>query len=204
MTFEPAPETVSLEIVGMVHDGGDTVVLLAPQEKAFWTDFSASAEYSDGGADPLDRYSKRVIRKLAQDWGGQAVFPSDGPPYPPFIAWALDSDEAWSSPVGLLVHKRQGLWLSFRGAVRIPHLLPLPEPARSPCSYCMGPCITACPVMAFAGGSYDVAACKAHLETPEGAECYKGCKVRRACPISQSYGRLEAQSEFHMKAFHPK
>jgi len=58
--------------------------------------------------------------------------------------------------------------------------------------------------MAFAGGSYDVAACKAHLETPEGAECYKGCKVRRACPISQSYGRLEAQSEFHMKAFHPK
>jgi len=80
----------------------------------------------------------------------------------------------------------------------------LPEPARSPCSYCIGPCITACPVMAFAGGSYDVAACKAHLETPEGAECYQGCKVRRACPISQSYGRLEAQSEFHMKAFHPK
>jgi len=45
MTFEPAPETVSLEIVGMVHDGGDTVVLLAPHKQAFWTDFSASAEY---------------------------------------------------------------------------------------------------------------------------------------------------------------
>jgi hypothetical protein len=204
MTFEPAPETVSLEIVGQVHEGDDTVVLLAPHKDTFWSDFSASAEFSDGMPDPLDRYSKRIVRKLADDWGGQAVFPSDGPPYPPFIAWALDSGETWSSPVGLLVQKRQGLWLSFRGAIRIPRPLPLPDAARSPCSYCMGPCITACPVMAFASGSYDVAACKAHLDTPEGAECYKGCKVRRACPISQSYGRLEEQSEFHMKAFHPK
>lgn len=205
MMLDPAPDSVALEIVGQLAGGPDTIILLGPKEPEFWPAFSSSEEFADGAPDPLDRYSKRIVGELAQDWGGKAVFPSDGPPYPPFITWALESGEIWSSPVGLMVHHRQGLWLSFRGAVRLEgQELQAPKASRSPCSYCMGPCISACPVGAFAGGSYDVEACKARLDTAEGADCWKGCLVRRACPISQSYGRLSEQSEFHMKAFYPK
>ena len=46
---------------------------------------------------------------------------------------------------------------------------------------------------------YDVAACVAHLKT--GAACLDGCLVRRACPAAAGWGRLKAQSAFHMRAF---
>ena len=107
--LDPAPDSVALEIVGQLADGPDTIILLGPKEPEFWPAFSSSEEFADGAPDPLDRYSKRIVGELAQDWGGKAVFPSDGPPYPPFITWALESGEIWSSPVGLMVHHRQGL-----------------------------------------------------------------------------------------------
>lgn len=203
--IEDTAHAVGLTVLGALHEAGDTIVLLGPDEPAFWPLFKASPEYSDGQPDPMDRWSKRVIRGLTDTFDASAVFPSDGPPYPPFISWALETGRCWSSPVGLLVHDKAGLFASFRGALRLSSEIALPKtPPQSPCSYCMGPCITACPVMAFASGQYDVAACKAHLDTDEGADCYQGCKVRKSCPVSQSYGRLAEQSEFHMKAFHPK
>ncbi len=204
--IEGAAQSAGLTIVGALHpqDGG-TLLLLGPDEPAFWSYFSSSSEFDDGDQDPLDRWSKRVIGVLAGQFKAEAIFPSDGPPYPPFLQWALDSGRCWSSPVHLLVHDKAGLFLSFRGALRLTEQLELPNlTTRSPCSYCVGPCITVCPVMAFASGNYDVAACKAHIETTAGYDCYSGCMVRRACPVSQSYGRLAEQSEFHMKAFHPK
>lgn len=196
---------VDLELLGGAPDGDDTILLLGPREPGFWPAFTASSEYADGAPDPLDRWSKRVIGALARDWGGTAVFPSDGPPYPPFITWALASGRAWVSPVGLLVHDRQGLWLSFRGAVRLPGRLDLATGIR-PCDTCKGqPCRTACPVDALKPDDYDVAACRGFLDTPAGHDCRdKGCAARRACPVSRAYGRDPAQSRFHMKAFHPK
>jgi epoxyqueuosine reductase len=201
-----AAQALGLSIVGGLHPPeGGTLLLLGPDEPAFWGLFNSSKEKADGAANPMDRWSKRVIGALALRYDAQADFPSDGPPYPAFLQWALDSGRCWSSPVHLLVHDKAGLFLSFRGALRLPQRLELPPtPSQSPCSHCMGPCITACPVGAFASGAYDVDACRAHLDTSAGRDCYKGCKVRRACPVSHAYGRLEEQSEFHMKAFHPK
>jgi len=82
--------------------------------------------------------------------------------------------------------------------------LPASMPGVSPCETCTArPCVSACPVNALnAETSYDVPACKAYLDTPAGTDCMsKGCKVRRACPISQRFARPKAQSAFHMKAF---
>ena len=228
MTYEPAAEIYGLETVAALHKSASTLYLLAPHEPdvwpafpasaeyvdrerpddpGFWATFTASPEYADGAPDPLDRWSKRVIGALADAWGGVAMFPSDGPPYPPFIAWALASGDVWTSPVGLLVHHRQGLWLSFRGAVRVPVRLPLPlGPAQSPCESCADqPCRTACPAGALTPGGYDTAACHAWLDTAEGRDCLtRGCVVRRACPVSARFGRSEDQSGFHMRAFHPR
>ena len=51
-------------------------------------------------------------------------------------------------------------------------------------------------------GGYDVAGCHAYLDTAPGADCLdRGCAVRRACPVGAAL-RGEAQSAFHMAAFH--
>ncbi|MEJ1991042.1 MAG: ferredoxin [Maritimibacter sp.] len=204
MTYSAEAAGANLELLATVQEDGSTILLLGPREPGFWAAFSTSPEYTDGLPDPMDRWSKRVIGTLAQRWGGEALFPSDGPPYPPFIAWALGSGQIWSSPVTLLVHAHQGLWTSFRGAVRVPGSYALPE-VENPCESCAGqPCRSACPVNALTAEGYDVAACKAFLDQPEGQDCRdQGCAVRRACPVGQGYDRLAEQSRFHMRAFHP-
>ncbi|MEC3861426.1 ferredoxin [Mesobacterium sp. TK19101] len=184
-------------------EGCASLVLLGPDEPAFWPLFSTSDEYFDGNPDPLDRWSKRVIGALAREWGGHAVFPSDGPPYPPFIAWARDSDHAWVSPVGLLVHDAAGLFISYRGAVALPQVVQAAPVGVMPCLSChAAPCTTACPVGALSLAEYDVAACKAHLRSDLGHDCRdNGCLARRACPVAVDFERLPVQSAFHMAAF---
>lgn len=199
---DPVPPK-GLRIAGIAPEGAGAALLLSPDEPDFWWIFTASPEYADGRPDPMDRWSKRVIGAWADDLGARAVFPSDGPPYPPFAAWALASGRCFSSPVGMLVHDRMGLFVSFRGAV----LLNEPPPARpaspSPCTDCARPCLSACPAGAFTP-AYAPDRCHAHLDRPEGQDCLSmGCRVRRACPISQGCGRLPSQSAWHMKAFHP-
>lgn len=203
MKLEPALEIHALEILGELHDGGTTILLLGPREPGFWAHFTAQPEYSDGLPDPLDRWSKRAIGWLARALSGRAIFPSDGPPYPPFQDWALRSGQAFVSPVGMLVHARAGLMLSFRGALRLPGQRRLPAAAANPCETCADqPCLSACPVDALGPKGYDVPACKAHIANPAGQDCMtQGCAARRACPISQTYGRVAEQSAFHMRAF---
>lgn len=195
-----------LTVMGAVEkdlpDGIETLVLLGPLEPGFWSVFSASQEHSDGVRDPLDRWSSRVIGAMAEELGGEAYFPFGGPPYQPFLKWARMSGQAHVSPVGLLVHERAGLMVSYRGAIGFSYAISMPKAGSRPCDTCEDqPCLTACPVGALGGDTYDVAACKADLDRAENDCMARGCAVRRACPVSQSYGRVEAQSAFHMRAF---
>ncbi len=215
MNFERLRQTVQnshLEIFAAFHPGPDdlapntckTLLLLGPHEPGFWAHVSSQPEFTDGAQNPLDRWSKRIAGKIASAISAQAVFPSDGPPYPPFIAWALQSGWVYASPVGLLVHHRAGLFVSFRAALALSWAMDLPKPPPTPCETCsQQPCRTACPIGALSRSQYDVEACRSYLSTPAGDRCKKqGCLARRSCPASQSYGRLDAQSAFHMKAFH--
>jgi len=64
------------------------------------------------------------------------------------------------------------------------------------------PCLSACPVDAFSGTSYDVAACAAHIGSTAGEDCMAGgCLARRACPVGQAFAYGPAQAQFHMRAF---
>lgn len=212
-TLSQEAEALGLRILGGFHPGpGDgapegcgTLLLIGPAEPAFWPLFQGSPEYRDGARDPLDRWSKRVLGGWAAEHGGVAIFPSDGPPYAPFIAWAKATGRVHNSPAGILVHDLAGLMVSFRGALALPERVALPPAPPSPCDTCTArPCLSACPVGALAEGQdYDVPACHAFLDSAEGQGCItRGCAVRRACPVSQSYGRVEAQSAFHMRSFH--
>ena len=180
------------------HDDG-SLVLVGPDEPAFWPIFSASPEFKDGMPDPLDRWSKRMLGPIAAAAGGIAYFPSDGPPFRPFYTWALRSGRMWASPIGFLVHDTAGLWASFRGAVWVPEVL-APVSAEQPCLACDAPCTSACPAEALRDG-YDVTACKSHINGPDTVDCTgSGCAARRACPVGQG-NRLRAQARFHMEAF---
>ncbi|WP_299931634.1 ferredoxin [uncultured Pelagimonas sp.] len=209
--IDHAARGLGLALRGVLHPKPDatldpatqTLALLGPDEPDFWGIFTQSPEYLDGEPDPMDRWSKRITMPLAERWQGQALFPSDGPPYPPFLGWATASGAAWSSPVGLLVHKDAGLFVSYRCAIALPFHVSLPAPSVIPCKTCDAPCEGACPVSAIAKDHpYDVARCKAHMRSSDGVECREnGCLVRRACPVATNFRRLPAQSAFHMAAF---
>ncbi len=197
--FHPGPEDLAPE-------GTGTLILLGPREPGFWAHVQAAPEFADGQADPLDRWSARAIGALAAELNAEALFPFGGPPYRPFISWALRSGRAWQSPAGLLVHDQAGLMVSYRGAFAFRERLDLPPAPEKPCETCADkPCLTACPVGALSAETgYNLAACHGFLDTADGQDCMaRGCKARRACPVSQGYARLEEQSAFHMRSFHP-
>ncbi|MFN0114696.1 MAG: ferredoxin [Paracoccaceae bacterium] len=187
-----------------VPEGTGTLVLLGPEGPGFWAEMTGSPEWHDGRPDPVDRWSRRAIGGMACDLGGKARFPFAGPPWQPFIAWAKRSGRAWASPVTILVHDVAGLFVSYRGAILLEERLDLPPPPPCPCDTCEGrPCLTACPPRALTGAGYDVPACHAFLDTEPGRDCLgQGCLVRRACPVSQGYGRVAGQSAYHMRQFH--
>lgn len=182
-------------------EGTRTLVLIGPAEPGFWPHLLAQPEWS--GPDPVDRWSRRVIGQIACDFGAKALFPFGGPPWHPFHEWALRSGQAWQSPVRLLVHARQGLMVSYRGALALHSALDLPPPAPRPCDTCPAPCLAACPASALTGAGYDLPACHAFLDCDQGASCMDGgCLVRRACPLSATYARMPEHSAYHMRMFH--
>lgn len=202
--------THALAVAGIVQasdtalpDGVVSLLLLAPDGPRFWAHFTASDAYLDGAPDPMDRWSKSVIDAMAQKFGAQPFYPFDARPHHPFYTWALASGRAFKSPVQWLVHDQAGLWLSFRGALGFGQRIEMAS-APPPCTECARPCATACPIGALTDKGYDLDACHAFLDRPDGALCLtQGCRVRAACPVSQSHGRVPAQSEFHMRQFHP-
>ncbi|MEM1066045.1 MAG: ferredoxin [Pseudomonadota bacterium] len=201
-----------LDIFGAFHPvegdksppGIHTLLLLGPHEPGFWDIITASPEWGDGGGDPVDRWSTRVIGALAEKLGATALFPFGGPPYQPFIHWAKRSGRAWASPVDILVHDHAGLMVSYRGALALAEQIVLPPPPNAPpCATCVGqPCRTACPVGALTPAGYNVPHCQRYLTTLPDNRCMSGgCEVRTACPISKRYGRRPGQSAYHMRQF---
>ena len=181
--------------------GTRTLLLLGPREPGFWQAVQASPEWA--APDPVDRWSRRVVGQLACDLGGKALFPFGGPPWQPFYTWALRTGAVWESPVKLLVHGSQGLFVSFRGALALREVVDLPAAPARPCDACAKPCLTACPVGALTGAGYNLPACHGFLDSTAGQGCMTGgCGVRSTCPLSQAYARMPEQSAYHMRQFH--
>jgi hypothetical protein len=209
--LEQAARARHLTVLGGFHpnetdktpEGCKTLVLLGPDEPAFWPAFTQSPEGQDGAPDPMDRWSSRVIGALATEVQAHPLYPFGGAPFQPFYSWALRTGRIHASPVHFLVHDHAGLFVSFRGALALRDHIDVPPPPPNPCLTCVTqPCKTACLSDALTPAGYDVPRCKAFLDTPEGAEnLATGCNVRRACPVSQNFGRLPAQSAYHMRQF---
>lgn len=216
MTFEATQseaQKYGLAIYGGFHGGTSdglhrdhqSLLMLGPGRQ-FWPQIKTAPEYNDGLPNPIDRWSARILSLLADTLNATPFLPFTGPPYTPFLAWALKTNRAWISPVGMLVHDTAGLMVSYRGALGFVERLNLPKTGTIPCDGCSRPCLTACPVNALeAQSGYKTEACHGHLNTSDGKDCLsRGCLVRRACPHSVGANRSPEQSAHHMAYFHPE
>jgi hypothetical protein len=200
--FHPAPAD------GVPSLAGDrraaTVLLVGNAGRDLWPAFRAASEFGSG-PESLNRWTRRILDRIADGIGAVALYPFEGPPYLPFQRWAQRADAVHPSPVGMLIHPDFGLWHAYRGALVLDRALDLPRADRrpSPCETCRDrPCLTACPVDAFGADGYDVAACAGHVGGPAGTACRtRGCRARRACPVGRGCSYLPAHAAFHMAAF---
>lgn len=183
----------------------NAIALVGNIGSSYWPAFRASKEFADGGADPLDRWSRRVAQAVAAEFSLQAVFPFEGPPYLPFQRWAARAEGLRQSPIGIMMHPEHGLWHSYRFALIGAGFESAPayHGVESPCIACRDkPCLETCPVGAFDGKAYDVDACAAYLAETPAAGCHQtGCLARLACPVAPQLRYLPEQGAFHLRAF---
>jgi hypothetical protein len=166
--------------------------------------FDRFAAERDPALDSMDDWTRDVLTPLAKSLGAHAMFPFDVP-HPPFLTWAQDAKAGHTSPLGLNIHPRFGLWHAYRAAFIFDEDIvpPVVVSTPSPCETCVNkPCLTACPVKAFTNPGYDVTACASHLASAAGTPCRDhGCLARRACPVGQDFLYSSDQTRFHMVAF---
>lgn len=180
-------------LIGNRADGG---------KHGMWSVFRQSPEFADGLPDPLDRWTRRVIGKIAAENDVPALYPF-GERLWPFQQYAKQATGMKSSPLGLLIHPEYGLWQAFRAVLvfgKETSLEVRPE-LPHPCGICIEkPCLEACPVGAFSAAGFAVGDCRAHLKSGREPDCMAlGCRARAACPLGLPYE--SEQVRFHMKAF---
>jgi hypothetical protein len=172
---------------------------------SYWPLFSRSPEYNDGAAHPLDRWSRRIADSVAQALSLHPLFPFDGPPYYPFQQWARRAEGLMQSPIGVMMHPEFGLWHSYRFALlgTAFDALQTSSISASPCLQCDAkPCLHSCPVDAFDASGYAVDRCAGYLHDNPQAECNsRGCLARYACPVATDLRYVDAQGQFHLRAF---
>lgn len=193
-----------LVVRGALHPDGEemgTLVLIGNLGPALWAAFSSNRRDEP---DPLDDWTRRVIEPMAAAVGARALYPFEGPPWHPFLAWAQEAEGLKPSPIGPLIHPVFGPWHAYRAALVFTERLALPPPrtAVHPCDGCDRPCLGACPVSALSPGRYEVPACAAEVRGQDRAGCRSlGCAARRACPVGAEHRYPAEELAFHMAAF---
>ncbi len=202
--FRPVPEA-DAALLGLRPDAG-TILLVGNVGSEMWLRSGAAIE-GTGTPNPLDRWTRSTITPIAEAFAGTALFPFDGPPYWPFQRWAERAEGVRSSPIGIQIHPEFGLWHAYRAAILLPDDLNPPEPQWQPhpCDSCTErPCLSTCPVGAFAGSGYEVDHCVDHVVSTKlnDEACFqRGCLARIACPVGAAWRYEPEHARFHMKAF---
>ncbi|MEP3045607.1 MAG: hypothetical protein ABJL55_06765 [Roseibium sp.] len=183
----------------------ETLILIGSTGAKLWPVFQCSSEFADGLPEPLDRFTMRVLSRIAAELGLKVMFPFEGPPFHPFQQWALKRGGFSQSPLGVLVSEEHGPWVGFRGAFLVPDTKPSKATASrpGPCETCSDkPCLSGCPVSAVSlNNGYDVSKCKGYLRTTPNADCWSGCLARRACPFGREHKQTPENARFHMESF---
>lgn len=185
----------------------EAAVLIGNVGGAMWDAFAAAVPEAARTSDvhPLDTWTRHTLAPVADALGATALFPFDGPPFRPFLRWAMRAEPVHPSPIGPLIHPEWGLWHAYRAAFAFAEPIDLPKRTDipSPCDTCVDrPCLAGCPVDAIRRDAYDVPACVDHVTSEAGDDCFGGgCRARRACPVGREHVYGPAQQAFHMAKF---
>lgn len=181
------------------------MLLVGQGGAAPWPHFKAWRKRQPAGlANPLDTWSAEMIGVVAREFRARAVSPSDRP-FLPFQQWAIRAEGLKPSPLGILMHPEYGLWHAYRGALLFdgPIEIDRHEAGAHPCDRCAAkPCLSTCPVGAFAADGFAFDRCIGYLRSPEGEACVDGgCRARNACPVGTAYRYPAEVQAFHMAKF---
>jgi hypothetical protein len=198
-------EPYGLCLRGGLLKGEETYLLVGNVGSKIWKRFGL--QFDDWvEPNPLDHWTKKTVDALALKYGARAIYPFDGPKYPPFQEWARRADMVYPSPIGPLIHPEYGLWHAYRAALVFTGTItdiPKVPATDSPCDKCSSkPCLSSCPVDAFKDDSFNFAGCMDYLnENLEGTCMDKGCMARQACPVGKEYAYEREHGRFHMERF---
>ncbi len=182
-----------------------SVALFGMIGAAQWPAFAASPEAADGLAHPLDRWSRRILTALAEQFGAVPLFPFEGPPYWPFQRWAQRAEPVHPSPLGLLIHPRYGLSHSYRGALAFSSMLEFAPSATeaTPLRHLRRASVPGgVSRRRFLPRRLRRRALRRLSRTGDGAACVQGgCLARQACPVGREHVQAPEQARFHISAF---
>ena len=193
--------------VGYKADQKEVGIMIANCGQDMWRQFENSIEYLDGQADPMERWSARVLGLIAAEYSATLVLPFEQP-YPPFQTWAKRAGQLHQSELGILIHPQYGLWFGLRGVMfvdssKLDRAGIAQNDGQDICVSCADkPCLDACPVAAFGKKTLQVDKCFTHLKSNHDPDCMKeGCAARAACPVGNEYQYCSEQLLFHMRAY---
>ena len=124
------------------------VLIVGNGGRVLWPLFKASPE-AQLRKDPLDRYTRHVLRESAAAMRPQAhaVLYTDKREnaYLPLVALAQRAGFGVPGRVGVLLHPHYGPWISIRAALLLGQAVAFEESAPfDPCTGCPAPCESAC------------------------------------------------------------
>lgn len=156
----------------------------------------------------MDVFTQEALETIfSQSKITKAFYPSIKP-YAPFQSWAKRAHIGYSSPLGMLVHPKWGLWFAFRAAIlstdKIEGLIDNPYNEEiSPCIPCSDkPCISNCPAKAVKAECFNYQNCQNYLRDNSHSHCATySCIARNSCPIGQEYRYSDEHQKFHMALY---
>ena len=171
----------------LVGDGGGT----------FFSRFLAAGAGEEG--DPLDSYTRRVVRRVVEDvLGGTelAIFhPFAGEKvHLPFQRLGMVAGLPAPGPLGVQVHPRFGPWWAYRALVALAVPVESEGPMAESCRDCGGPCVNDCREHATAGGRWVAGSLRGEIV------CSDACGARSRCPVGRDAHYSPEQIAFHARA----
>jgi methylmalonic aciduria homocystinuria type C protein len=161
-------------------DLGGPLGILIGNTRALWPIFLARADL--GVADPLDRYTERVIEAVvppdARAWFAHRRYAGA---FLPFQRIAVAAGLGTRSPTELVIHPSYGPWFALRAVIACDGIAPRREPLPPVCS-CEARCHDAMTRAVAAKG-------------PDNWRCWLA--VRDACTIGQTHRYGDDQIIYH-------
>jgi hypothetical protein len=206
--------------------GGRGALVIASGGPRFFDQFDRGGpdapERRDGGRDPLDRYTRRVMAEIAQaslapteryalafpfvsESAGTSPAGAEPPRVIPFQRLGRAAGLGGSGPLGLQIHPTYGPWWAYRALLIVDREIPATAPPGDGCAGCDAPCVSACPAGAVRRTGFDIPACRGRrLATVADNPCRLSCAARIACIRGPEHRYRDVELAFHMAASLPR